>query len=396
MVRPSRVGIAVTEVSFQHCRDCQAWVDARAEQCPICGIAWPTSRWLTLRQESGLAWRDLASGLGGIAGLIGGLLLWQLWQQAIRYGMPGPLRLAFVLASAGMAYAVGRALTSAGTAFFLGCGALALAMPVALKAQWLLAFPDGLVGTALTLGLGALGWLLGRFFGPAIAAQNWEFRQPRNVLETRAMLERRLHELRESREKMRMLGLRLAQQLPGGAQHPALATLRTAVEATEAQYHSHVIHAWLVTTAIWQNQAQPVLAQWRHFAGPECESAVAALDKMTQGGARMLADWQQAPEAADPRGQRAIGQLQRLIAAVAHLREAVLLRQATALAQANPGIHEAFDSGSVPGAAMTQIDELRQGTRFLDLAGATAELVAENERLRADQAAIREVEQLVG
>ncbi len=386
----------MTAPNFQHCRDCQAWVDARAEACPLCGIAWPTSRWLTLRQESGVPWRDLAAWLGALGGLFGGLALWQLWQQAIRFGVPGPLRLTCVLAMTAIGYALGRALTTARVAFFCGCGALALAMPVALKSQWLLTFPDGIVGSALTLGLGAFGWLAGRVFGPAVAAQNWEFRQPRNVLETRNTLQRRLVELREAREKMRMLGLRLAQQLPGGAQNPALATLRTAVAATETQYHSHAIHLWQVSTAIWQNQAQPVLAHWRQLDAAGCEAAVAALDAMSQAGDALLHQWQQAPEAEDPRGQRAVAQQQRLMAAVAHLREAVLLRQATALAQATPGIHEAFDSGLVSGAALSQMEELRQGARFLDLAGASAELAAENERLRADQAAIHEVEQLVG
>ncbi len=390
------VSVSPSHAPFEHCRDCNAWVDARAEQCPLCGIAWPTARWLRLRQESGLPWRELAAGLGGFTGLIGGFLLWWFWQESIRLGAPGPLRLIFVLASTAFAYALGRALTSPRTAFFLSCGALALAMPVALHGQWLLTFPDGVMGTALTLGLGALGWLLGRIFGPAIAAEQWEFRQPRNVLATRAALEKRLDELRASREKMRMLGLRLAQQLPGGGQHPALATLRTAVQATEAQYHSHVIHAWQLTTALWQNQAQPVLAQWRHFNAADCETAVATLDKMTADGERMVHAWQQAPEAEDPRGQRAMEQQQRLLAAVAHLRQAVLLRQATALAQATPGIHEAFDAGVLPGPALSQIDELRQGARFLDLAGTAAELAAENERLRVEQEAIQEVEKLVG
>ncbi len=381
---------------FQPCRDCHAWVDLRAEHCPICGIVWPTSRWLTLRQDSGLAWRDLAAGIGALSGIAGGFMLWQFWQQSIRYGMPGPLRLAFVLGSTATAYALGRALTSPRVAFFLGCGAMALAMPAALHSQRLLTFPDGIIGTAMTLGLGGVGWLLGRFFGPAVAAQNWECRQPRNVRETLSTLEQRLHELRASREKMRMLGLRLSQQLPGGAQHPALATLRTAVQATETQYHSHVIHAWQMTTAIWQNQAQPVLAQWRHLDAPECETAGATLDKMTQDGEKLLQTWQEAPEAEDPRGQRALQQLQRLIAAVAHLRQAVLLRQATALAQATPGMHEAFDTGVMPGDALSQIDELRQGARLLDLSGAATELAAENERIRVEQAAILEVEKLVG
>ena len=362
----------------------------------MCGIAWPTSRWLRLRQESGLSWRDLSATAGALAGLAGGLAIWQFWQHAIRYGTPGPLRFAFLLMTTAIAYALGRAVTSPRTAFFLTCGTLAAAMPVALHAQWLLMFPGGLIGTALTLGLGLFAWLAGRIWGPALAAQHWEWRQPRNVMQTRALVETRLLELAESRAKMCQLGLRLTQQLPGGAQHPALASLRTAVRATEAQYHSHVIHGWQLATATWQNQAQPVLAEWRHFDAPACEGAVAALDKMSRDGAALLQAWRAAPEAEDPRGRRAIELLQRLTDAVAHLRQAVLLRQAAALAQATPGIHEAFDVGVLPGAALSQIDELRQGARDLDLAGPAAELGAENERLRAEQAAIQEVEKLVG
>lgn len=390
------MGVTGLPVQFQRCRDCRAWVDSRAEQCPLCGIAWPVSRWLRLRQESGVTWRDLAATIGALGGIGSGLLLWQFWQQAIRYGTPGPLRFVFLLAATAIAYALGRALTSPRVAFFIACGALAVAMPVVLKAQWLLTFPDGLIGSALVISFGFFGWLAGRIFGPGLAAQYWECRQPRNVRDTRATLEHRLVELSESREKMRMLGLRLAQQLPGGAQHPALATLRTAVQATEAQYHSHAIHLWQFTTAIWQNQAQPILAQWRHFDAAECEAAGAALDKMSREGEKLAEAWQNQPEAEDPRGQRAIEQQQRLLAAVVHLRQAILLRQATALAQATPGIQEAFSAESLPGTALSQIDELRQGARFLDLTGSTAELLSENERLHAEQAAIREVEKLVG
>ncbi len=349
-----------------------------------------------MRQESGLSWRDLAASIGGAVGIVSGFSLWHFWQNAVRFGWPGPLRFTFLIGSTALAYLLGRGLTSARVAFLWACGALALAMPIALKSEWLRSYPDGLIGTALTLGLGGVGWLLGRFFGPTIAAQNWEFRQPRNVLELRATLERRSQELLDSREKMRMLGLRLAQQLPGGSQHPALATLRTAVVATESQYHSHVVNAWQLTTAIWQNRAQPVLGAWRHFTASECESAVTALDQMSADGEKLVAHWQQTPEADDPRGQQAIAQLQRLLEAIAHLRQAVLLRQATALAQATPGIREAFDAGALPSAALNQIDELRQGARFLDLSGAAAELAAENERLSAERAAIAEVEKLVG
>jgi hypothetical protein len=382
--------------AFLRCRDCRAWVDHRAEQCPLCGIAWPTSPWLTWRQENGLSWRDLAATLGAVTGLISGLLLWQFWQHAIRYGTPGPLRFLILVAATGIAWALGRALTTPRTAFFLACGALAVAMPVVLHAQTLLNFPDGLIGTALVLGLGLFGWLAGRIFGPSLAAEHWERRQAHNVVTMLATLQQRLVDLQESREKMVALGLRLSEQLPGEAQHPALVTLRTSIHATDAQYHSHVVHGWQFATAIWQNQAQPILAQWRHFNAREAEAAVAALDKMTRDGEKLVGTWQEAPQAADPRGQRAIVQQQRLLAAVAQLRQAVLLRQATALAQATPGIREAFDSASLPGAALTEIDELRQGARFLELTGPATELLAENERLRAEQAAIQEVEKLVG
>ena len=381
--------------AFVRCRDCHAWVDRRAEQCPLCGIAWPTSRWLTLRQESGLSWRDLAAGVGALTGLLSGLSLWQFWQHAIRYGTPGPLRFTVLVGATAIAYALGRAFSTPRRAFFLACGALALSMPVVLHTQMLLTFPDGLIGSALVLALGLFGWFAGRIFGPSIAAEHWERRQAHNVVTMLAMLERRLVELRQSREKMVALGLRLAQQLPGAAQHPALVTLRTAIHATDAQYHSHVVHGWQFTTAIWQNQAQPILAQWRHFNAPEAEAAVATLDALSHDGEQLVQAWQDAPEAADPRGQRAIVQQQRLLAAVGQLRQAVLLRQATALAEATPGIHEAFDTGTLPGAALTEIDELRQGVRFLDLTASAAELLAENERLSAEQAAIREVEKLV-
>lgn len=378
------------------CRDCGAWVDVRSEHCGLCGIAWPVSKWLRLRQEIGLQWRDLAAMVGATGGLFAGLGLWQFWQACVRYGLPWPLRLAFLAATTLMGYALGRALVSARVAFFFACGALALAMPVAVHGELLRTFPDGVAGTALTLGLGAVGWFLGRVLGPGIAARLWDARQPRSVLESRQALQTRLKTLRESAEKMRMLGLQLAQQLPGQQSHPALTTLRTAVTASEEQVRSGEIHLWLITTALWQNQAQPVLASWRHLTAAESERAVAALDKMTREGEQLADSWQRAPEAEDPRGQRAIEHLRRLLAAVGHLRQAVLVRQATALAAEAPGIRGAFDADALPSPVLAQLDELRQGTRLLDLPGALQELANEGERLRVEQEAIAEVKRLVG
>lgn len=359
----------------------------------MCGIAQPTDRWLRLRQQIGVSWRDLCAIVGGVLGLTAGFSLWQLWQNAVRFGTPGPLRFAFVLLVALTGLGVGRLMGGLRLALGLGIAGLVLATPTALHAEWLRTWPEPGVGSLLTVTLGAFGWLVGRVYGPTYADAWWEERRPRSVLEMRAFLTQRQMELSESLTKMKALGQRLAQQNPDNPHMPALETLRAAYHASEQQLQRHTVDGWQVTMAVWQNAVQPILASWRQMDAREAEHAAATLEKLAQTGTQTVEEWRKWP--ADLRGQRTIAQMTDLIAGVEHLREAVMLRQAVALAQASPGIHEAFMGRELPVETQTQIENLRQGAVLSEISASVPELAHERERLRVEHAAIGEVERLM-
>ena len=377
---------------FQRCRACGLWVDVRAEHCAMCGIAWPTSRWLALRAESGLQWRDVLATAGALAGLATGATLLTLWQSAVRSGTPGPLRFAFVVAAATTGFLLGRVMGTLRLALGLAVGALVVAAPLVRESELLRTWPDTFTGLLLVFVLGAAGWMAGRVLGPMFAESAWESRRPGSVEAARVDLDAREQALRASLAQVKALGTRMAQANP---QNPALDPLRTAYHATETALHRLTVDKWQVRLALWQNEVQPIVAHWRHLDARGAERAVATLDRMATVGTQLAASWQASEEAADPRGKRLISDLQRLVGAVERLREAVLLRQAVALAQASPGALHTGLAHDLPIEAQGQIEQLRQGALLSGISSSHADLAAEKERLWAEEEAVRELDKIL-
>lgn len=377
---------------FVRCRACGLWVGVRSEQCAMCGIAWPTSRWLALRQESGLHWRDVTAVVGGLAGLVSGSVLFGLWQTAVRQGAPGPLRFAMVVAAGATGFLLGRVMGTFRLALGIAVGSLLLAVPMVSESEILRTWPGTATGTALIVLLGSVGWLAGRVLGPMYAESTWEARRPRSVDATRDDLDRRERALEHSLQQVKALGTRMAQENP---HNPALEPLRATYHATEAALHRLAVDKWQVRMAIWQNEVQPIVADWRRLNAREAEAAVATLDRTAQTGRQLAQGWQTDTHASDPRGQRVIADMERLVEAVERLREAVLLRQAVALAQESPGALRAGLPHDLPIEAQGQIEQLRQGAMLSEVSSSQAELAAEKERLWAEEAAARDLEELL-
>lgn len=243
------------------------------------------------------------------------------------------------------------------------------------------------------------GFSLGKHWGGRFGREVADGRRPRNLLECRETALQSQQELEAELAKMQALRQRLRADLPQAKAQPVLRALDAAGEATLRQLERHRVEAWQLTLGIWQNRLAPAMAVWRkadeHLAAAELQRVDQARGELHQ----LIGAWRAHPSADGERGQRVIHHAERLAQAAEHLRHALLMRQAVALAGRSPGAHEAFSTEALPHAGGETIDErgldVLRVRLALEEAQSAAEARDEALRLQSEQAAIAEVEALL-
>lgn len=263
--------------------------------------------------------------------------------------------------------------------------------------RWLAASVLAMTAAALMVVLGhAAGKRLGVRFGERVA----DWRRPRNLLECRDFAVRRQEDLEHELVKMMDLRLRLASDVPAAKAEPVLQALSAAVAATERQVERHRIDGWRMTLGIWQNRLAPAMRTLSQATEVQVTAELARVHQARSELQQLLASWHAHPAADTEAGQRVLAHAERLADAGDHLRHALLMRQAFVLAQRSPGASEAFGLQTVP----SQTDDPDSDATLavlrvrltVDEAQSALEARDEALRLRAEQAAIAEVEGLLG
>jgi hypothetical protein len=240
---------------------------------------------------------------------------------------------------------------------------------------------------------------LGKHWGERFGREGADGRRPRNLLECRELAQQGQRELEVELAKMEALRQRLRADLPEAKAQPVLRALDAAGEATARQLERQRVEAWQLTLGIWQNRLAPAMAVWRkadeHLAAAELQRVDLARGELHQ----LIGAWRAHPSADGDRGQRVLLHAERLAQAAEHLRHALLMRQAVALAGRSPGAHEAFATETLPQAGGEAIDErgldVLRVRLALEEAQSAAEARDEALRLQSEQAAIAEVEALL-
>lgn len=311
---------------YAACRHCQAWVEARAASCPICGIEGPADA----RRTQLAAWareQKLAAVILAVVGAGAALAL--KWHAV-----------AFVV-SAGIGW--------------LGGGQL------------------------------DLRWLAGRI----------DRRRERSVLAIRDQLLERVAELQQDSQRIANLRVRLQRELPREQSAAAIDALDAAADAGQRQQQRLQIELWRVALAQWQNQLQPALAIWRRASEAQAAEEVARVDRARAELKKVHDGWLQTPLGQSDAGRAVLQQAAKLDVACESLKRALLVRQAVALAGKAPGVAAAFDRETAAGDVQDHLDVLAERQELGDFLSQTGDARHEAQRLRAESAAVSEIERML-
>ncbi len=321
------------------CRHCSAWVERRADHCPVCGVAAPGSRW---RQQV------VAIGSNADVGALAG-----------------------AGAGVGLSFAVLAAVSASGV------GGVALAA----------------LGT---LALALLGARLGRSHGATLVERAIDVRRPRSLLAVRDDLNARIAALNESGKRIASLRAKLTADVAGTQTKGALDVLQAAAQASLRQHDRLSAELWRVSLAQWQNQLQPALASWRTLDDPGAEAETQRVERARLELQRLVSGWMAQPLANSDAGKLVLVHAGKLDQACEALKRALLLRQALAIAEAAPGVADAFDRTVAAPDVAGQLDVLRERQELGEFVSGGSESADESQRLRAEQEAVVEVERLLG
>ncbi len=388
-----RYGRDLVHEAFGTCRACGAFVDRRARHCPQCGLSGPLSAWRQARAKY-TTWSELGAWVGGLSGLwlgaVLGSLLSTAWQLPVWSTVLAWLAVPAAALAGGL---IGWAIRS-GQGMLQGAlvgGALAALAGRPLKA-WLAASAGGLVGGAIAV---VAGVALGRTRLAQWAAARFDGHLPHTPLQVLHGLQAHIRELEQSAERMAQLGVRVETGLAAPERSAVLATLQVAQEATERQRARLEVEVWRAQVAKWQNQLQPALAVWRKLDDRYADIEHSRVERAANQLHGWVEAWQTRDEANTERGAHVLTHAKRLLQACGQLRQALLVRQALALAANSPGPAEAFAATGIVHDAQAQFDLLRGRQDFGEYLSSAADLRDEAQRLRAEQEAIAEVERLL-
>lgn len=377
------------------CRHCRAWAEWHAPQCPICGISAPHS-WLRRLAHRAGGWEAIGGTVGMAMGIAGGILsgaaLGNVWSGAHHPPSVAALIFVSVLGAVAGTLLDRKHGPAPGALAGLTLGILAGGALM----RWLAASAVAMVAAAVLVVAGfAAGKRLGVLFGQKVA----DGRRPRNLLECRDLAEARQLELEHELTKIADLRMRLHSDVPPAKAAPMLQALAAAAEATQRQLERHRVDSWRMTLGIWQNRLAPAMAGLQRAAEAETTAELARVDKAREELHQLIGSWSAHPSADSDRAQRVLAHAARLAEGADHLRQALLMRQAFALAGRSPGAAEAFGLHTVP---EREVDldrdpslEVLRIRLTVDEAQTALEARDEALRLRAEQAAIAEVEGLL-
>lgn len=379
--------------AFGTCRECGSFVDRRAGHCPQCGLAGPLSSWRLARAKY-VSWNEVGAWVGGLAGLwlgavLGSLLsaVWRLpgWSDALAWlAMP-----AAALAGGLLGWMIRN---KQGVLQGAAVGALLALVATRPFKAWLAASAGAMVGAAVAV---VAGVLLGRSQLAQWAERRFDGHLPQSPLQVLRGLRQRIAELDESSKRIKDLHVRVEQRLAPERRAAVQATLAAAQAATERQRARLEVEVWRAQVAQWQNQLQPVLTVWRKLGDHDAEVEHARVERAASQLQEWIGAWQTRDEAATDRGAQVLAHAKRLLQACGQLGQALLVRQALALAANSPGPAEAFAATGLVRDAQDQLDLLRGRQDFGEYLSSAADLRDEALRLRAEQAAIAEVEQML-
>ena len=380
---------------YGQCRHCSAWVEWLAPQCPVCGIAGPHDWWRRLAQRAG-GWEAIGGTLGIALGIGSGFLfgasLGQVWSGSHHPPSLAALALVSVLGAFAGTLLDRRHGPAPGALAGLTLGLLAGGALM----RWLAASALAMVVAAVMVVFGhAAGKRLGVLFGKAVADR----RRPRNLLECRDLAVRRQEDLEHELAKMKDLRRRLESEMPQEKAAAVLLALGAATEATHRQAQRHRIDGWRMTLGIWQNRLAPAVTLLARATEVQTKDELARVNQARLELDQLLAHWRLHPAADSEGGQRVLDHALRLAEAADHLQHALLLRQAVVVAQRSPGADEAFGLHTVPAQRTDGDDDptlaVLRIRLTVDEAQTALEARDEALRLRAEQAAIAEVEGLL-
>ncbi|MBM4346213.1 MAG: hypothetical protein FJ100_22800 [Deltaproteobacteria bacterium] len=286
--------------------------------------------------------------------------------------------------------------SSADAGSVVGGGAgvgLALAVTAAFSAAGAGSVALAAVGT---LGLALLGARLGRRHGPALAERYLDARQPRSLLTVRDDLNARVAALNESGKRIAALRAKLTADLAGAQTKGALEVLQAAAQASLRQHDRLSTELWRVSLAQWQNQLQPALATWRTLDDRGAEAEIARVERARLELQRLVSGWMAQPLANTDSGKQVLVHAGKLDQACEALKRALLLRQALAIAEAAPGVADAFDRSTAAPDVQGQLDVLREREELGEFLSGGTDSADEVHRLQAEQEAVGEVERLLG
>ncbi len=379
--------------AFGTCRECGSFVDRRAGHCPQCGLAGPLSAWRQARAKY-MTWNEIGAWLGGLAGLwlgaVFGSLLSAVWRLPGWSGVLAWLALPAAAVAGGLVGWMIR--NKQGMLQGSAVGAmLALVATRPFKA-WLAASAGGMVGAAVAV---VAGVLVGRSHLARWAEQKFDRHLPQSPMQVLRGLQQRIAELDESARRIKDLHVRVEERLLPERREAVQATLAAAQAATERQRARLEVEVWRAQVAQWQNQLQPVLAVWRKLGDHDAELEHARVERAAGQLQGWIDAWQTRDEASTDRGTQVLAHARRLLQACGQLGQALLVRQALALAANSPGPAEAFAATGLVRETQDQLDLLRGRQDFGEYLSSAADLRDEALRLRAEQAAIDEVEQML-
>ncbi len=325
-------------MGFVACRRCDAQVPAEAGRCGFCGAAAPGGWRPELRGHEVRASHVLMAAGGAIGG-------------------------ALVLV------AVGAALEGA-----------AVATWAAAVAIW----SGGALGAFGGLSCGAWlgGWLDDEVLYPP---------GPRPLRAIEAAIVEREARLREALSQIEASRKRLTASVAPDQAAIALQALDAAERASRSQLDRYAVERWRIDLLLWRNRLEPIDAGWRRADPHRCEAWLTVVLEVMAEGAQLRQRMASSPLVALPGAAKTLARLDEALAAAELLRQALVLRQAAALAEATPGIADAFDPATIApdlGAALDGLALRVEVGRLLDVLPLLEE---ERARLDAELAAIEEV-----
>lgn len=325
--------------SMVGCRRCGFFIARDATRCECCGAGLP-GRWLPTAIDRGLRARLAGMGAGGVVGA--GLAAWT-------------------------------------AAAALGDG-LGLPPLVAAAAFWLI----GTTGALAGLSVGALfgGWLDDALFHPS---------GPRPLQAIEARLRARDAELAATELHIAASSKRIAARLDGTHRDRALEALQTAGAATTAQRRRYAVELLRVELLRLRNRLRWIETGWQTATHASCEQRLTALAAASRSLEALTA--RVAGCGLDGAVfERFLARLEATTAGCDGLRRTLLLRQAAALTAAAPGIDSAFEADARLPAHFDDHDAESERSEFHRLFDVLPLLEREGDRLRAELAALDEVD----